>query len=327
MFRYKALGVLLVAICVVVVAQAGWAAESPLSLNINTSRTVVTQGDYVEIKITLKNTTDREFNFGVTEDAVFDYALEVFGPDGSPTPKSKSAVRRAADPGLGPSHSVWISFAPGQEQIENVDMEALFDLSAPGTYSIQALWSRPGLPPVRSNVIVLTVKPEPASNGPSAAQVLASAEAVHPRATLSPCSLNIETDRPVVSSGRAVGVSYALTNTANRVVQFAPGTIIEYAVEVRDEDGALLPDKAPNAKQKDLIAHEEPDQNANPRLAAFSTLRPGGRVTGGLDVARYVDLTRPGIYSIQFWRRLPKEEGGAEVRSNVIVVTIKPAIQ
>ena len=87
------------------------------------------------------------------------------------------------------------------------------------------------------------------------------------------------------------------------------------------------PDKAPNAKQKDLIAHEEPDQNVNPRLAAFSTLRPGGGVTGGLDVARYVDLTKPGIYSIQFWRRLPKEEGGAEIRSNVIVVTIKAAIQ
>lgn len=56
-------------------------------------------------------------------------------------------------------------------------------------------------------------------------------------------------------------------------------------------------------------------------------LKPGGSATGGLDIARYVDLTRPGIYSIQLWRRLPKQEGGAEVRSNVIVVTIKPAIQ
>lgn len=181
MFRYKALGVLLVAICVVVVAQAGWAAESPLSLNISTSWTAVTQGDFVETKITFKNTSDHEINFGVTEDAVFDYALEAFGPDGSPTPKSKSAVRRAADPALGPSHSIWISFAPGQEQIENLDMEALFDLSAPGTYSIQALWSRAGLPSVRSNVILLTVKPEPPSHGPSAAQVLASAERSIPR--------------------------------------------------------------------------------------------------------------------------------------------------
>jgi hypothetical protein len=64
MFRFETPGVVLAALCVAALPQTGWAAEVPLSLNINTSRTVVTQGDYVEIKITLKNTTDRELNFG-----------------------------------------------------------------------------------------------------------------------------------------------------------------------------------------------------------------------------------------------------------------------
>jgi hypothetical protein len=324
---FEKLGVLLAALCMAALPQTGWAAEVPLSLNISTSRTVVTQGDYVEIKITLKNTSDREFNFGVTDEAVIDYALEVFGPDGSPAPRSKVALRNAANPLFGPSHSIWISMFPGREQIENLDMEDSFDLSAPGTYSIQALWP-PGSPTLRSNVIVLTVQPEPPSNGPSASEVLASAEAVHPKATLSPCTLKLETDRPVVSSGRGVVVLYTLTNTTNRVVQFERGTTTEYAVEVRDESGVLLPDKAPNAKQKELIAHEEPDQDIGPDLTKLKmALKPGGSATGGLDIARYVDLTRPGIYSIQLWRRLPKQEGGAEVRSNVIVVTIKPAIQ
>jgi len=138
----------------------------------------------------------------------------------------------------------------------------------------------------------------------------------------------IHTDKAVVPSGKPVEIWYQLTNTANRVIRSSPGTSTEYAVEARDEFGEMVPDTGLNAKRRERIEREDADPDGPPAMAATSmVLGPGQQSLGVIDAARFVDLFKPGIYSIQLWRRLPKEAGGSEIRSNVVVVTIESKLQ
>ena len=99
----------------------------------------------------------------------------------------------------------------------------------------------------------------------------------------------------------------------------------EFVVEARDEKGQLAPDKEPQLALKDRMSRGE---EGDPELAKAkgpggTDLKPGGIMTGAIDAIRFVDLTAPGTYTVQIWRKLPKVTGG-EIHSNVLLVTVRP---
>jgi hypothetical protein len=317
-------GVALICASVTSIPELGRAEDQVLSLSISTNRQVVTAGDDIPMQVTLKNLSEKEIPIGHSDFVPFDYDVEIVGPAGNPAPESKSALRWRNNPLSGPVHWIIDTLAPGAERIETFDMEDFADLSAPGAYSVQLLWPRKTSTPFRSNVVVIMVESAVPKLGPSAADILASAKALHPKPTMAPLSLTIDTDRLAVLAGKPIGVAYELTNKSNHTIRLSPGTDDEYAVEARDEKGVLMADRDINTTHKDRMARDEGNPAAFPSPSTGWTIPPGQKVTSGIEVDRYVDLSKPGIYSIQCWRRLPKEEGSGEVRSNVIVVIVKP---
>ena len=97
----------------------------------------------------------------------------------------------------------------------------------------------------------------------------------------------------------------------------AAGADADYVFEARDENGELVGDTEYNKLRKDLIARGE----AGGRVVL---LKPTDQLAGMIDLKPYVDLSRPGTYTIQLWRRLPEGFGEGQLRSNVVTVAIKP---
>ena len=308
----------------------GRAADFPLSLAITTNRTVVTMGDNVQIQAVWKNTSEDEVPTGFTDDPRYDLRIEVITERGVGAPESKAAQRRKDNPLLfrGPSHYRTDNMSPGQEQRESFDMEDFFDLSAPGVYSIQVFGSGTASLP-RSNVLTVKVEAPPLPDHvANTALMLSLAEAAHPKSADSKLvSLTIDADQSAVSAGKHLTVFYEFTNRSNHTIHFPPGAAPpEFAVDARDEKGDLAPDKEP---QKALRGRMSRGEEGDPELAkakgpAGTDLKPGGIMTGAIDAARLVDLTVPGTFTIQIWRKLPKDTGG-EIHSNVLLIKVNSA--
>jgi hypothetical protein len=83
--------------------------------------------------------------------------------------------------------------------------------------------------------------------------------------------------------------------------------------DIRDEGG--------NMKQKKVHKH--------PELASGKpfnrTIHPGETFEKEQDVSRLFDMTEPGKYVIQVYRRATDDGRGATVKSNTITVTVTPA--
>jgi hypothetical protein len=120
-----------------------------------------------------------------------------------------------------------------------------------------------------------------------------------------------------VKSGEEVYVKVTLTNNLNRVVtlEFA-SPLCNYAMEVRDSDGNLLPETEVKAKsecpQTDTGAH------------GFVPVKPNESHTATISVSMFSDISRPGEYSVQVAWREPKELGGVLLKSNTVQFTVVP---
>jgi hypothetical protein len=300
-------------------------ADDPMSLTISARGQVFTSGDEVLVNLAMKNLSEREVPFGFSGATEYDYDVRVFGPDGNPAPDSKAARRRRDSPSSGPSHSIMGTIAPGEENKEIFDLETFADLSTPATYSVQVLWPRKAFEPtVRSNVLVVMADPAPPTDKPTPGAFLSSAETIHHKATPAPLQLIIDTDKVNVQAGAGVQISWRLKNASGGVIHLSPGTALDYVVDARDENGIALPDRDLNTVHKTRMASDAPDPNAPQPFAGIMTITPGSEVTSGLATNPYVDLSKPGMYSIQLWRVLPQAEGEGEVYSKVIVVTVRP---
>lgn len=297
------------------------AADLSLSLTMASEQKVVEAGDGIVLRAVLTNTSDSEVAFGYSGSARFDLDLRATMPDGRPAPESKSARRQAADPMSAPSSWITDSLPPGGKVSWTFDAQGLVDVSAPGTYTLQVRWPRKSPSPILSDFLLVTVTPAPDGGGPSAADVLRAANALHPKPSASPFSLTIDTNSSTIHAGQTIGIWYELANMLDRAITFAPGTMYPYAVEVRDQIGNTVPDRNANRLEKERIATGEGDpdllrQHPEP-------FRMVGKSTGSLDLNHFVDVSKPGIYSVQLWKKLPVEAGGGEVRSNVIAITVK----
>jgi len=56
--------------------------------------------------------------------------------------------------------------------------------------------------------------------------------------------------------------------------------------------------------------------------AEFGTLKPGDSENDDIDLSRLYKLSRSGDYTLQVSRRVPKELGNGEIKSNKITITL-----
>ena len=120
-----------------------------------------------------------------------------------------------------------------------------------------------------------------------------------------------------VKSGEEVYVKVTLTNNLNRLVtlEFA-SPLCDYAMEVRDGDGNLLPETEVKAKsecpQRATGAH------------GFVPVKPNESLTAAISVSMFSDMSRPGAYSVQVAWKEPKELGGVPLKSNTVQISVVP---
>jgi hypothetical protein len=90
----------------------------------------------------------------------------------------------------------------------------------------------------------------------------------------------------------------------------------DYVVEARDvATGDSPPDKSLNTIRPTQVA-------AAVAPGEPQSISPKFTVVGTLDLQYYVELSKPGTYAIQLWRKLPDSLGGGEIRSNVLALTV-----
>lgn len=137
-----------------------------------------------------------------------------------------------------------------------------------------------------------------------------------------PFSITINTATDNLRVGADLRVEITLTNTSASQIHIAKtngadDAEIHYTVDVRDDQGNLAPYTTYSRNLK-----------AGTKVLVWSdltyTLEPGGTLKDTALVTKLYDLTRPGKYSIQVSREIPKNLGGGLAKSNVVSVTIAP---
>jgi hypothetical protein len=120
-----------------------------------------------------------------------------------------------------------------------------------------------------------------------------------------------------VKSGEEVYLKVRLTNESSRlaVIEFT-SPLCDYAVEVRDNAGNLMPDS--DAKSKLDCARGD---SGSDRIIQ---LKPSESVTNTISIGMFSYISRPGVYFVQVAWRMPKVLGDTPVRSNSVRITVTP---
>jgi hypothetical protein len=134
-----------------------------------------------------------------------------------------------------------------------------------------------------------------------------------------PFSIHIKVLTTVVKSGEPIYLQIRMTNTSDHDLDCtsAPrdGLDMNYAYEVRDSSGKILPESHRN------VPEESNGGNGRPRL-----LKPGAtaEAIGGF-ISNHYDMSGPGQYTIQVSRRVSANPKDGVVKSNKITITVLPA--
>jgi len=91
-----------------------------------------------------------------------------------------------------------------------------------------------------------------------------------------------------------------------------------YVIDVRDEEGSPVP-------ETELMRELRDPNHRGFGSGMLFQYKPGESWKEELMVTLYYEMSRPGKYTIQVERKLPKELGIGTVKSNIITITILPA--
>ena len=131
-----------------------------------------------------------------------------------------------------------------------------------------------------------------------------------------PFAIVISAVESTVKARSSVPIKVQMTNTSSQDLDASgnwsdlTGADPNYVFDVRDSTGKLAPKRV----------YEHPELQFG--KAIFRTVGPGGSITDTPDISRQYDMSRPGKYTIQVRREIPKGLGKGTVKSNVITVTI-----
>lgn len=151
------------------VAQAQQTQQSPhsphppyvFSLVITTPGTTVKTGSDISVRITMTNTSNQDIFYGAGLAGESPFGLEIRDSDGN----LLSRIPKHKGPSPGESGSfVLLPIAPGKSIQKEVILNKDFDMTNPGSYTVQATreagYTNPSAPIlVRSNKLTITVTP------------------------------------------------------------------------------------------------------------------------------------------------------------------------
>jgi hypothetical protein len=146
--------------------------------------------------------------------------------------------------------------------------------------------------------------------------ILAACAASSAQNSTAPFTLTLEAEENPVQTGSEVKVDITLRNSSNRAMHISYGlSELDYVIEVRDSQNRIPPETEFARKSKGR-AYFSNDQ--------VFYLQPGESLPKApLVVSKFYDLSRPGKYTIQLGRAVPKELGGGTIKSNVVTLIIR----
>lgn len=130
-----------------------------------------------------------------------------------------------------------------------------------------------------------------------------------------PFSLTLQAVNATIQQGAPVLVELTTTNNLSQPLKLGksnPGS--EYQIDVRDAQGQPV---AQTALYKDLQNPEYVFRLTN------QILKPQESAKEQFDIGKFFDFTKPGTYSVQVQRLVPRQYGSGAVKSNVIKLTIQ----
>jgi hypothetical protein len=125
----------------------------------------------------------------------------------------------------------------------------------------------------------------------------------------------------VQKAGSPIFLLVTLTNNSTRTVSVPSFDRDYYTIDVRDEHGKSVPETDEARKTKKAM--KAPNARMF-RSGVTEELKPHETSRHTIDVSQYLDVSRPGKYTIQATRQLPEELGPGVVKSNTISLTVTP---
>jgi hypothetical protein len=129
-----------------------------------------------------------------------------------------------------------------------------------------------------------------------------------------PFTLTVSTE-PTANLASGVWVKVRWTNTSNQELD-SSASILDatnvdpnFLFDLLDSDGRLVPRKV----------YKFPETSGH---AEFGTLKAGDSITHDVNLVRLFELKKPGKYTLQVSRQIPKTLGAGVVKSNVVTINI-----
>jgi len=129
----------------------------------NTANKTVTAGESVTIRIRKTNTSDHEIPKLGPDNGPFGYVFDIRDSNGNLAPPHKSTSESIRGGGPAPIFGTKdMVLQPGKSKIDYAPVSEWFDMTKPGTYTIQVsqhVSSDPNSAVVKSNKVTVTIQP------------------------------------------------------------------------------------------------------------------------------------------------------------------------
>lgn len=134
--------------------------------------------------------------------------------------------------------------------------------------------------------------------------------------TIEPLSLTITPAEQTATAGAIIKVKAKLTNLTDHVITFFDtNSDCDYLTEVRGDSGNPAPE---TAYKRQLQCSDKSGDSRN----ILVSLKPREAIGEEILVSRLYELRRPGNYTVQVSRRVPKGVGKGPIKSNVVTITV-----
>jgi hypothetical protein len=283
-------------------------AKPAFSMALSTRQTVVEVGSPLVVRLAITNTSDHDVCTGAPPCPPVQ--ISVLDSEGKPVPETPYGRElhgkvwpSALINGFSRSGSLFAAppippMRPGETRKETPhDVIREYDLSKPGTYTIQVRRSDPySQSLVESNILTVTLVPAPE----------------RPKTSF---TLTISTDEDTVRAGDKIPLTTDVTNRSDHDIVYDMA-YSKLDIEVRDPQG-------------NLAALTEGGREFRRQFGTAGSLynrqyiKPGDTMPGGnVAIQAYYDMNRPGDYTIQVSQS--DDETKTWVKSNILTVTVTP---
>ncbi|HKW58073.1 MAG TPA: hypothetical protein VJN42_12015 [Candidatus Acidoferrum sp.] len=139
-----------------------------------------------------------------------------------------------------------------------------------------------------------------------------------------PFSVTVKTSQDNVKAGSEIGIRIILQNTSATDLSMARSNGVSqgeshYLIDVRDSSGLTAPE---TEYERRITGKENGKRTVIYGSDIFFTLKPHETLEDEALLNKLYDLRRPGKYTVQVSREIPKQLGGGTVKSNILTITV-----